>query len=359
MGLVNSPKYFQHVLNDLLQNVKNVKIFMDDVLIFSKSFEEHINHVKQVLQILKEKGAKVNFEKSKFGVEEVTFLGQRISKEGVRADLSKLELYKGLKPPSTIKQLRRLVGIFNWFRKFVPNMSVKIARISEKLKGKEVKVTWTSEDENIRQEIFNEIEKNTMLAHPDLNKNFLLQTDASNEGIGAILFQEKVIVGIYSKKFTESEKGYTTPEKELFAIIKALKHFENIVWGSKIIIETDNKDIAFQKKHSEARIGRWQAILSIYDISIKYLEGENNVLADFLSREFLTILTDEETIDRIEDFKNLMKNTTITKEEKEVFKLAQNEKSLLYVDSKDRVFVPPRLEERFLKFVHVTLIHGG
>ncbi len=134
LGLVNSLKYFQYVINDILGDLENVKIFVDDILIYNSTDKEHYKTVKTVLTRLKEKGAKLNYTKSIFGVEEITFLGMKINSQGIEAETSNVKKHIEITPPRTVKQLQKLIGIINWYRKFIPNLSTKIASLTDKLK---------------------------------------------------------------------------------------------------------------------------------------------------------------------------------------------------------------------------------
>ncbi|KRH92640.1 putative LTR retrotransposon, partial [Pseudoloma neurophilia] len=212
-GLKNAPKSFQRIMEEVLEGIDCVTIFVDDILIASKNPEQHYEDLKIVLERLKEKGAKINFEKSSFAKEEIKFLGCIINKNGIKADLSGVKTVRNRPAPKTRKEVQKLIGIFNWFRKFVPKMAELTEKITDKLKGQlPRKINWTEEDEKCRQEIFDRIEENLILSHSDYTRPFTLHTDASNIGIGGILTQDDKIIGIYSKKLNKSETNYTTVE---------------------------------------------------------------------------------------------------------------------------------------------------
>lgn len=140
-------------------------------------------------------------------------------------------------------------------------------------------------DTRLLEEIFERIKKNPRLYHPDTSKVFNLQCDASDKGIGAILTQENKILGIYGKRFTKQEENYSSAEKEILAVVKSLTHFKSIIYNSKTIIETDNKNITFNGPLSK-RVNRLKLLIEEFDYELKHIEGNKNSDADLLSRLF-------------------------------------------------------------------------
>jgi hypothetical protein len=200
-------------------------------------------------------------DKSNFMQEAVIYLGNHISKEGLRADISKIvELKNKIGKPRNIKELRIIVGLLNWFRPYLSNLSCKIVTITNKLKNNELK-NWKEEDTKCIYDILAEIEKKTLLHHPDFTKPFKLHTDASNYGIDAVLTQENNLIGLYSKKLTKSELNYSNVEKECYAVVKGLIHFKTIVFNSHVRIHTDNMNIMYAKELDNNRYQRWKIIL--------------------------------------------------------------------------------------------------
>lgn len=165
-------------------------------------------------------------------------------------------------PPKNIKQGRRLLGLLNWFRDFVPDMSSKVIQITDKLKNKDKKWIWTEDDEKQRQGIFKEIVEENKIYHIEPQIDFVKYTDASDYGIAGVLMQLGKIVWIYSSKLTESEVNYTIVKKELYAIIKTLEHFHASIWGSYLTIYTDSKNTSYLKETQCTRTGRWKNILN-------------------------------------------------------------------------------------------------
>lgn len=284
-GLCNAPRTFQRAMTEIFQDVEFVKIYLDDILVHSKCQTTHEEHLLKVYSILKDNNITVNIEKSSFFKDEVTYLGFKISKDGIKPDVTRVQNYE-YKPPKTHKQLQRILGLINWFRPFVNKLSTRISSIYNKLSVKENQFKWNGEDHTIIKEIFDEIKKETLLNYPQFNKPFLLEVDACNEGIGSILYQEGKIIGFFSYKFRKSEINYSTVEKETFAIIKSMQHFKNIIFNSNITIRSDNKNLLTPSDLS-SRIQRWKLQLEEFNYELEHLEGKLNRGADIISRTLM------------------------------------------------------------------------
>lgn len=218
--LNNAPRTFQKAVCIALQGLPFVRIYLDDILIFRKSSKEHPNHVKTVLDKLCGFGFALNFEKWEFFKDEVSFLGRKLSSEGLTANIEEKMAMNELKWAKTIKTLQRLFGTINWFRNFIANLSQRITVITEKLKNKNKIVEWEETEKETIRNVFKDINRKVQINHPNPNKAFTLFTDASDQGIGPVLRQKENIVGLYSKKLNQSEKNYTTMEKELQGLLK-------------------------------------------------------------------------------------------------------------------------------------------
>ena len=284
-GLTNAPRAFQRIIYDIIGHLTFVIVFLDDILIFSKSRQEHYHHLKEILELFKKNNISINFEKSKFFKDEVVYLGHVINKDGIKADISNLQDFRNHSNPTTVKQLQRLLGIINWFRPFIPNLSNKICPLTSKL-HKGVKFQWSEEDSKIVDTIFDDILKQQQITYPDFTKPFNLETDASDNGVGAVLYQTHGVIGFYSAKFSPAQRRYTVMEKELMGIILALQHFKQIIFLSSITVYTDNSNIITEGDLNSNRVHRWKIILQEFDITLKYKAGNLNTVADSLSRCF-------------------------------------------------------------------------
>lgn len=245
LGLANAPKTFQRIMQSLLGHLDFIKIYLDDVLIFSESYECHQIHVKETLEIIRNFGLKINLAKCNFNKTEVCFLGRTISHQKITLNTDMLDKKVFSRSPQTKRQLQALLGSINWARPFIPNLSDKILKLTNKLRDK--KITWDKEDAAILEGIKQDILKNDGLFHANLNKDFDLYTDASKTGIGGILKQNDKAVAIFSKKLTQSEQNYSVSEKETFAIVKSMFYFRDFIIGSHVNIFTDNQNACFKK----------------------------------------------------------------------------------------------------------------
>ncbi|KAG0436021.1 Transposon Tf2-6 polyprotein [Dictyocoela muelleri] len=336
-GLTNAPYTFQKAINKILTGLKNVYCFIDDILIASPDSESHKVDVQNVLGRLFENNIAINFEKSKFGESEIEFLGHIISQKGIRPQVSKLESLK-IKVPRTKKQLEKILGLVNWFRDFIPNLSEKLADFYNKLKGKNKSIVWCDNDTRNLMNIIDEIKKQNTLHHPDFDKDFELKCDASDLGIGAILTQDNKLIGLYSRKFRNSELNYTTIEKETIAILDSLKHFKSIIFTSHVNILTDNKNLTFEGQLSK-RMSRWLLLLEEYNYTLQHVSCNDNSEADLLSRSM--IIHQYKEIPEINKLNSLIQVLNTIKNDK----MPENEKKTKITE--------------ILKAIHVLLIHPG
>ena len=283
-GLTNAPRTFQRTLNTILADLPFVKIYLDDILIHSETLREHVKHLETVFKRFKHYNVSINWNKSKFNIPKVKYLGCVIDENGIHPSTEIINRFK-FKVPTTKKELQRILGFINYFRPFIQNISLKLVNIYDKLK-KESKFTWNETDTKILSDIEKELREETVLHHPDINRRFVIKTDASNLGMGAILEQDNRIIRYYSYKWKDSEKNYTIVEKEMFAIVRALRDFHNIIYGSILEIFTDNKNITFIKNFDNTRMERWKIEMEKYTYTLKHVSAEHNKETDFLSRNF-------------------------------------------------------------------------
>ena len=282
-GLTNAPRTFQRAINFIVKDLSNVRVYLDDILIASETYQNHQKDLKLVLKRLKQSNASINFKKSKFAVPEVTYLGNVISSKGIGPDLSRIQNCQ-IKPPTNKRELMRTLGLLNWFRPYIKDASQLLLPLTEKLKSMN-SFTWRTQDSETLKQIVERIKENTILAHPDFSLPFKIQADASEQAVGSVLTQQNSIIGFHSCKFSTSQRRYSIVEKELYGILEALRFFRNIIFGSVIEIETDNKNLVYEKLMDDCnRIQRWKILLSEYNITLKHISGKQNLAADYLSR---------------------------------------------------------------------------
>ena len=313
-GMRNAPFIFQMNIVKILGKYDFCKIYVDDILISSKTHEEHYRHVDTVLKELTRANIGINFEKSQFAKPKVTYLGQIISQYGIRPDTKPLDKLINIPTPNTVRKTNQIIGLLQWFRPYIQNLNIKISPITDLLKMKNQPIKWTEVHNSILEDLLSDINNEKILKRPNINNKFYLETDASNCGAGAVLKQAHGVIGYYSKKFNDAESNYSIVEREFYAIICALRHFRKIILGCKTEIKTDNKNLLNYQKINSNRIDRWSWILSDYDMELKHIKGVENVVADNISRSCkTTIKPDTNTHDRLKSILREFKTTPTIK----------------------------------------------
>lgn len=243
-GLVNAPRVFQRIIQDLFIDLPFVNVFLDDILVHSKSVEEHDAHLYTVLGILKEVGASLNGKKSMFYQSRIEYLGIELSKDGMRPLVTEKLRLKNLTPANTKRKVRKLLGVINWFRNFIPNLSGTVAPLSDLLKCPG-KLIWTDIHEAIVTQIVETVNKRPLLVHPNYEQPFRLQCDASSRGVGSVLFQEHGVIGYFSRKFNSAQENYPIMHQEGLGVILSLQHFRHLILGYEINVETDHSNLLY------------------------------------------------------------------------------------------------------------------
>jgi hypothetical protein len=223
MGLCNSPDIFQEKMSTLMQDLEYVRAYIDDLLIITHgSFEEHIDKLKVVLGRLREAGLKVNAKKSFFAREELEYLGYWITRKGIKPTLSKVKAIGAIEAPQTKKQLRRFIGMVNYYRDMWGKRSEILAPLAA-LTSKTAKWKWEAEHQKAFDDMKAMISKEALLAYPDFAEEFVIHTDASHTQLGAVISQRGKPIAFYSRKLKPEQTRYTTTEQELLSIVETLK----------------------------------------------------------------------------------------------------------------------------------------
>jgi len=283
MGLCNSPDIFQEKMSELMVGLEFARAYIDDLLVVSKGdFATHLEHLEQVFTRLAEAGLKVNATKSHFCRDQLEYLGYLINRKGVRPTLKKVEAITNIAPPTTRKQLRSFIGMVNYYRDMWPKRAHLLAPLST-LTSAKVPWKWTDECQQSFDTMKRLIARETLLTYPDFNKAFEIHTDASKVQLGACISQEGKPVAFYSRKLNPAQTQYTTTERELLSIVETLKEFRNILLGQEIIVHTDHENLTYKNFNSD-RVMRWRLFIEEYSPNLKYIKGDENVVADALSR---------------------------------------------------------------------------
>jgi hypothetical protein len=296
-GLCGGPATFQRFINNTLIDYLNVfcAAYMDDVLIFSRNREEHIKHVKMVLQKLQDAGLQVDIRKSEFFVTQTKFLGLIISKDGLSMDPEKVQVIKDWKKPTNLTEVQSFVGFCNFYRRFIKNFS-KVLKPMIELSKKELKhqFEWTDSQQVAFQQMKDLVTSAPVLAHFDHSKTSYVEVDSADYVHGGILSQEDANgvlhpVAFFSRKLTPAECNYEIYDKELLAIISAFEHWRPELEGTELPIKvlTDHKALEYfmSTKKLTRRQARWALELSNYNFEITYRPGKANGKADALTRK--------------------------------------------------------------------------
>ncbi|GJS28576.1 putative reverse transcriptase domain-containing protein [Tanacetum coccineum] len=264
-GLTNAPAVFMDLMNRVCKPYLDrfVIVFIDDILIYSKSRKEHEGHLKLILNLLK---------KEEF--------------EGIHVDPAKIEAIKDWASPKTPTEIRQFLGLAGYYRRFIEGFS-KIARPMTKLTQKSVKFEWGEKAEAAFQLLKQKLCSAPILALPEGSENFVVYCDASHKGLGAVLMQREKVIAYASRQLKVHEKNYTTHDLELGAVVFALKMWRHYLYGTKCVVFTDHKSLQhiLDQKELNMRQRRWLELLSDYDCEIRYHPGKANVVADALSRK--------------------------------------------------------------------------
>ncbi|KAK8934297.1 hypothetical protein KSP39_PZI014692 [Platanthera zijinensis] len=285
-GLANAPSTFQAVMNEIFRPLlrRYVLVFFDDILIYSRTWDDHLEHVRHVLTILRENQLFAKKSKCSFGQSQVEYLGHLVSARGVQADPRKIESMVSWPQPTTVRALRGFLGLTGYYRRFVKDYG-KIARPLTQLLQKDA-FQWSIEADEAFRALKQAMTTTPVLALPDFSKEFVVETDASGVGLGAVLMQEGRPLAYFSKALAPRTLGLSTYEKEMLAIIHAVEMWRPYLLGQHFQVRTGHQSL---KHFLEQRLAsplqqKWLTKLMGYDYEIVYKQGRENVVADALSR---------------------------------------------------------------------------
>ena len=298
-GYKNSPAIFQRTMNLIFGDMIGAKcvVYIDDILVFGKDYNEHNENLKCVLGRIKMYGLNENLDKRQECVEQVTFLGYEIELNKMRPTVSRAQGIMEYETPRSKKSLQRFLGMINFDRCFVRNITEEIKPLYEAL-GAEKKFSWNAECESAFIKIKEKWKENLELYIPDQDGLYELETDASNIGIGAVLMQNGKPVVYISRCLTKAEQNYSITEKEVLASLWAMEKLQYYLFGKPFILITDHKaieELKFKKEFGSSRIQRWFERLEKFQFKVEYRPGVKITVADALSRSKSTPKKGEES----------------------------------------------------------------
>lgn len=288
----NAPATFQRLINEVLAGLDGCEAYIDDVVVYSNTWEQHLLQIRSLMYKLTEAKLTVNLVKSEFGHAHLIFLGHVVGQGQIKPVDAKVEAVVNFPVPTSKKELMRFLGMTGYYRKFCRNFSSVAAPLTDLLR-KDQAYVWDDNCDKAFTKIKALLLTAPVLVTPDYYKPFKLQVDASDQGVGAVLLQEgsqKVDhpISYFSQKFNKHQRGYSTYEKETLALILALQHFEFYLSSAMYPIEifTDHNPLVFlgKMRNKNQRLLRWSLQLQEYNLTIAHIRGRDNVIADALSR---------------------------------------------------------------------------
>ncbi|UYV83047.1 hypothetical protein LAZ67_22001955 [Cordylochernes scorpioides] len=356
-GLKNAPSQFERIVKSIFtkHNIQYALNYFDDIIIHSKTYEEHIKHLEDILNIFEQENIKLNLNKCKFLQKEINFLGYTINSGKYTPNSINLEAIMKLNRPYNIKSLQRFLGTINIYNKFIPHYAQIRAPLNDLL-IKNAHWLWSDKQEKAFQTLKNALVSQPVLHIYDPSKPYHLFTDASNLGISGVLKQpdEQGIlhpIGYFSRKLHPYEQNYTASEIEILAIINSVQRFHTYIHNIHFTLHTDHLPLKWLKnvKNPQGRLFRWSLLLSQYDFDIKHIKGLHNIEADMLSRSpvshYLTI--------------NEIKEHQFTEHINSNKIKIQNGIYIVRKKGFNRAYVPQSLRQKLLHKVHTNHGHIG
>ena len=290
-GLSNSPSSFQRLMNQIREGIPNVAVYLDDVVVFSDTWEEHIEQLHCLFDALNRANLVLNLRKCVFAKAQVQYLGHVVGLGELSPPTAKVEAIEQMPAPRTKKQVRRFLGTIGYYRRYIKNFALLAFPLTELLK-KNQSFNWSPECQEAFQSLQSVLSSYPVLKSPDFCKPFKLACDASDTAVGAVLLQEDHggvdhPIAYFSKKLNTAQTNYSTIEKELLSLILSLEHFSfYLVPSEPVTIYSDHRPLSYLAsfKTKNQRLTRWSLFLQNYNINIIHIKGQDNVLADWLSR---------------------------------------------------------------------------
>jgi hypothetical protein len=290
-GLTNAPAVFMRLMNDIMRPLldKCVVVFLDDILVYSHSHEEHQQHLRRVLEILREHKLYAKLSKCEFGKSSVTFLGHVLSADGIHTEPNKIRAIESWPTPANVEELRSFLGLASYYRRFIKDHAKTTVLLTRLLK-KDVPFTWATDEQRAFERLKRALVTAPVLRSPDPDLPYVVTTDASDFAVGAVLSQDDGAgdrpVAFTSSTLNETRQRYAAYDKEMFAILEALRVWRPYLAGKPFTIVTDHAPLQYLQTQAtlSPRQARWLDRLSEYQFTIVYKPGRLNTVADALSR---------------------------------------------------------------------------
>jgi hypothetical protein len=276
-GLTNAPSTFKRLMNHVLIAFigKFVVVYFDDILIYNKSLQEHVEHIQCVLAVLHEQKLYANLEKCTFCTDKVVFLGFVVSGRGVEVDEEKVKAVRDWTPPLNVSQVRSFLGLASFYLRFVKNFSSIAAPINE-LTKKEVPFKWGDVQQKAFEALKMKFTTAPVLALPDFGKTFEIECDASGVGTGGVLMQERRPIAYFSEKLSGPTLNYSVYDKELYALVRKLETWQHCLLLKEFVIHSDHESLRHLKGQLKLnrRHAKWCEFIESFPYVVKYKKGK-------------------------------------------------------------------------------------
>jgi hypothetical protein len=291
-GLTNAPATFQRVMDKIFYEVKEkyVLVYLDDINIYSTSFEEHLEHLQDVFNRLRDAGLKLGPDKCHFCKRELGFLGHVISAEGIAPDPAKVDKVQNFPVPTNLTELRGFIGLASYYRRFIQDFA-QIAAPMNKLLKKDTPYIWSKDCQKAFEFMKNALTSAPILRYPNFEEPFILYTDASYTGLGAVLAQKdeeglEHVIAYASRSLDKAEQNYSATEIECLAAVWGMKYFRPYIYQSQFELVTDHSALKWMlnKADPNKRVARWLMAIMDYPYTVKHRAGKRHLNADALSR---------------------------------------------------------------------------
>lgn len=372
-GLINASSTLCELLDIVMgcDLEPNCFFYMDDIVVCSDKFTDHIRILREIARRLREAGLSISKTKSHFCRKQTKFLGYLISTEGIHADPARIDPILKLAQPRNLKAVRSLIGAANWYRRFIPNFSDLVAPITELLKKSNTPFKWTDNAEIAFGKLKTLLTSAPVLHSPDFSKPFTITADASDVGCGSFLSQnidgKDVVISYFSAKFTDAQRRYTVTERECLACLLSMKHFRGYIEGVKFHLQTDHRSLLWLQnlKDPTGRLARWALQMQAYDVQISHKPGKSIPVPDCLSRAFVEVICLSRFLGSNDpDYINILKKIEAGEVSEDRFKFRDGIPFKNVGGKTDpiwRIIVPPEFQNDVLRESHDDILscHGG
>jgi hypothetical protein len=361
-GLCTAPATFCRLISHVLNDVDSFTTgFFDDIVIFSNNQETHFKHANEVLSLIEKSGLKLNASKCTFFRKSIEYLGFTISHNSIMPADSKVQIIKDWPEPSTLKEMKRFLGLAGYYRKMIKNFAA-ISEPLNKLQRKSVTFVWSAECHNAFVTLRDILASSPVVRIANPSATFIVKTDASKYGVGCILEQvdpinnERYVIEYASKRFDKAQSNYPAIEQESFGLIFALKHWCHYLLGKEFLVETDSSTVQWlqHKRDSLGKLGRWSLYLGNFDFITKHIPGKKHVGPDAISRSFPISSIDTAAADWSVEIEN-------DPDLKDLIDVSIVKTNNVYVQNniKSKIVVPKSVRSRILNDLHDSIGHNG